>query len=352
VTLGPAGMLRYVKYLVFTATSWALTTADDRRVESDPVPGEEDILVGGQAVIEGVMMRSPKGHGVAVRRTDGSVAKLCSPLPTVGSRWRAFRLPFLRGVGILGQALVLGSRALKFSAEEALDEEAARGAQEGAKGAKQDQQTRAEGKGQGLFIAGNLILAVGINLVLFIGIPLVLTRLLESWLGFDNFLLFNAIDGVIRVAVFLAFISSMSLMEDMRRVFAYHGAEHKTVYAFEAKEELTAQNAQRHSTLHPRCGTSFLLIVMMVSILVFSVFHFESFLAKLISRVILMPMIAGIAYEIIRYSARRPGALARGIMAPGLMLQKITTNQPDDDQVEVAIMALEDALAVEETGRT
>ena len=320
------GIGRYVKGLCLTAIQWALQTSDD------------DVLVGGQAVLEGVMMRGPEGYAVAVRTPDGSVSRTSSPIKPTGIKWRLFRLPFVRGIGVLGQALVVGIRALKFSAEHALAED---------NQATQKPKTD-EPKSQNLFIAGNLVVALGINLVLFVAIPLILTRLIQGQIGFENFLVFNAVDGVLRVAVFLLFLYSVSRMEDMRRVFEYHGAEHKTVYAFEAHLDLTLDNARGFSTLHPRCGTSFLLIVMVVSILVFSLFHFDGFLAKLLSRIALMPAIAGISYEVIRYSARNPGKLARWIMLPGLMLQKITTNEPDDDQMEVAIVALEDALAVTE----
>lgn len=338
-------MLQYLKYLVLTATRWALTTSDETEVGAKTAAGE-NVLVGGQAVIEGVMMRSPTGCGIAVRRPDGSVAQISEPLAPVGSKWRIFRLPFFRGVAVLGQALVLGIRALRFSAQEAMDD----GSPEPTRSKRGDGSDGASA--DSLFLAGNLVVAILINLALFVGLPLVLTRLLERQFGFDNLFLFNGIDGLLRVTVFLAFIYAMSRMEDMRRVFAYHGAEHKTVYAFEANEPLTARNAQKHSTLHPRCGTSFLLVVMVVSILVFSVFHFDGFILRLLSRVVLMPAVAGISYEIIRYSARNPGFAARWIMAPGLALQKITTNPPDDEQVEIAILALEDALAVEQSTRT
>jgi uncharacterized protein YqhQ len=316
-------MFRNLHHLALTATNWALSSSND------------EILVGGQAVIEGVMMRSPKGYSVAVRRQDGNVRVIKDALQTVGEKWKAFKLPVLRGVGVLGQALVLGIKALRFSAEEAL-------AEEGAKSAKPvDAQ-----KTSNLLIAGNLVLALGINVLMFVVLPLFLTRFIQNQTGFQSSILFNSIDGLFRVSVFVAFLYSVSWMKDMNRVFQYHGAEHKTVYNFEAREALHVDNAAKYSTLHPRCGTSFLLVVMIVSILVFSIANFQTIAAKLVSRIVLLPLVAGISYEIIRYSAKHPNSLIRWVTFPGLLLQKITTKQPDRSQLEIAIRALEEALTV------
>lgn len=313
---------KYLKHIALTATSWALSSSDD-------------ILVGGQAVIEGVMMRSPKGYSVAVRRQDGTVRVIKDALKTAGEKWRIFKLPIIRGVGVLGQALVLGIRALRFSAEEAL--------------ADADIKPKASNdnpKVSSWLIAGNLALALGINILLFVALPLVITRFLQSQMGFQSSVLFNGIDGLFRVLVFVLFLYSVSWMKDMKRVFEYHGAEHKTVYTFEAREELKVRNAKKYSTLHPRCGTSFLLVVMIVSIFVFSMFNFSSFAGKLLSRIALLPLIAGISYEVIRYSAKHPRSLLRIVTLPGLLLQKITTKEPDEPQLEIAIRALEEALTV------
>ena len=318
-------IFKYAKHLIFTATSWALSSSED------------EILVGGQAVIEGVMMRSPKGYSVAVRRQDGTIRVMKDVLLGLGEKWRLFKTPILRGVGVLAQALVLGIRALRFSAEEALTEEAK----------KKDVET-ANNAGQvsSWLIAGNLVLALGVNILLFVALPLVITRILQAKMGFESLILFNGIDGIFRVLVFVMFLYIVSWMKDMNRVFQYHGAEHKTVYNFEAREDLKVDNAKRFSTLHPRCGTSFLLVVMIVSILVFSVAHFDSFTGKLLSRIVLLPLVAGISYEIIRYSAKHPNSLLRLVTLPGLLLQKITTKEPDDTQLEIAIRALEEALTV------
>jgi uncharacterized protein YqhQ len=318
-------MFRYLKHFVLTATSWALSSSDD-------------ILVGGQAVIEGVMMRSPKGYSVAVRRQDGSIKVVKDVLQTTGEKWRIFKLPFLRGVGVLGQALVLGIKALRFSAEEAIREEQT--------GVEQNARPTEPEKISSWLIAGNLVLALGVNILLFIALPLFLTSYLQTQLGFQSSVLFNAIDGVFRVTAFVTFLLLVSRMKDMNRVFQYHGAEHKTVYNFEAKETLAVENARKYSTLHPRCGTSFLLVLAVVSILVFSIVAFPTVTGKLISRIVLLPLIAGISYEVIRYSAKHPGSLLRLVTFPGLLLQKITTKEPDEPQLATAIRALEEALSL------
>jgi uncharacterized protein YqhQ len=315
-------IFKYLKHLTLIATSWALTSSDD------------EILVGGQAVIEGVMMRSPKGYSVAVRRQDGTVRVWKDALLALGAKWKIFKAPILRGVGVLGQALVLGIRALQLSVEEALTEEETK------------KITKDPAQLSSWLIAGNVVLALGVNLLIFIALPLLITRLLQTQIGFQSSFLFNGIDGLFRVLIFVTFLYSVSWMKDMNRVWQYHGAEHKTVYNFESRQDLSVTNAQKFSTLHPRCGTSFLFVVMIVSILVFSLVHFDGFAGKLLSRIVLLPLVAGISYEIIRYSAKHPKSLFRIATFPGLMLQKITTKPPDDTQVEIAIRALEEALTV------
>lgn len=318
---------KYLKHLLLTATSWALSSSDD------------EILVGGQAVIEGVMMRSPKGYSVAVRRQDGTVGVMKTPLLAVADKWKIFKAPILRGMGVLGQALVLGIRALQFSVEEAITEETAK--QNAVKKTNKE-----PGQVSSWLIAGSLIPALAVNIGIFIVAPLLVTRFLQTQIGFQSSLVFNGIDGVLRVVVFVGFLFTVSLMKDMTRVWQYHGAEHKTVYNYEARQELKVENAQKFSTLHPRCGTSFLLVVVIVSIVVFSIGHFDTLTAKLLSRIILLPLVAGISYEIIRYSAKHPKSILRMVTLPGLLLQKITTKPPDDTQVEIAIRALEEAMTV------
>jgi len=226
-----AKLIKYLKHLPFTATSWALTSSND------------DILVGGQAVIEGVMMRSPKGYSVAVRRQDGTVRVMKDVLATLSEKWRIFKMPIIRGVGVLAQALVLGIRALRFSAEEALAEDSEK---------RETKPKTDPSKVSSWLIAGNLVLALGVNIALFVALPLFVTRLLQTWTGFESSLVFNGIDGLMRVAVFVVFLSSVSLMKDMKRVFEYHGAEHKTVYNFESREDLRVENSRKFLSLHPR----------------------------------------------------------------------------------------------------
>ena len=318
-------ILKYLKHLLITSTSWALSSSDD------------EILVGGQAVIEGVMMRAPKGYSVAVRRQDGTVRTMKNALLSLGEKWKFFKAPLVRGVGVLGQALVLGIRALRFSAEEALAEE----------GAKREVAPKKDpGQVSSWLIAGNLVLALGINILLFVALPLFITRMVQTQIGFQSSILFNGVDGLFRVLVFVLFLYMVSWMKDMNRVFQYHGAEHKTVYNFESRQDLKVANAKVFSTLHPRCGTSFLLVVMIVSILVFSTVHFDTLTGKFLSRIVLLPLVAGISYEIIRYSAKHPNSLLRIVTFPGLLLQKITTKEPDETQLEIAIRALEEALTV------
>ena len=331
-------ILRYIKHLALTSTHWALASSDD------------NILVGGQAVMEGVMMRSPRGYSVAVRKPDGSVVVIKDTLKTPAEKWKIFKLPVFRGIGVLGQAMGLGINALRFSAEVAIAAEES--AADPTKALK-NEESKAEPtptpeptKVSSWLIAANIVLALGFNILLFFVVPLFLTGVLQRQFGFESRLVFNGIDGVFRVATFLTFLFTISLMKDMRRVFQYHGGEHKTVYNFENREPLSVENARKYSTLHPRCGTSFLIVLMIVSILVFSIAHFDTIGGKLLSRIVLLPLIAGLSYEVIRYSARKPGGLLRLVTYPGLMTQKITTKEPDEAQLQTAITALEEALTV------
>src|SRR5262245_19371280 len=280
--------LKYMHHFVLTVTNWALSTSED------------EILVGGQAVIEGVMMRSPNGYSVAVRRPDGTVGIKKDALVTLAEKWKIFKMPILRGIGVLGQALVLGIQALQFSVEETLTEE---------KTKQSEPASKSGSDASSWLIAASLIPALAINILLFIALPLLITRLVQNQIGFQSSILFNGIDGLLRVLVFVVFLYTISLMKDMNRVFEYHGAEHKTVFNFESRQDLSVTNAQKFSTLHPRCCTSFLLVVMIVSILVFSLAHFDTFTAKLLSRIVLMPLVAGSSYEIIRYSAKHPKSI-------------------------------------------
>ncbi len=289
-----------------------------------------DMLIGGQAVIEGVMMRSLTGYSVAVRQPDGGVAIKQDKLVSITKKYPFLKLPILRGSVVLVQSLILGMRALNFSTSVASENE------------------QGEKEMSNWAIAGSMIVALVLGVGLFILAPLGLTNLIRHYLlpGMGN-LTYNAIDGLLRAIFFFVYILSISYMDEIRRVFQYHGAEHKTVYTFEANEDLTVENARTKSTLHPRCGTSFLMFVMAISILVFSLVPSTMpFAVKFLARVVLIPLIAGLAYEVIRFSARHlDSAACRALIKPGLWLQRITTKEPDDQQLEIAIVALKTALA-------
>jgi uncharacterized protein YqhQ len=288
-----------------------------------------DMLVGGQAVIEGVMMRGLSGYSVAVRQPDGGISIRKDTLVSVTKKYPFLRFPVLRGSVVLVQSLILGMRALNYSAS--------------VSSAGED----GEPEMSNWAIVTSMLMAMVLGVGLFILAPLGITNLIRHYLLPDmgNFA-YNAIDGVLRAVFFFVYILSISFMEDIRRVFQYHGAEHKTVYTFEANEDLTVENARKKSTLHPRCGTSFLLFVMAISILVFSLIPSTAhFTIKFGARVVLIPLIAGLAYEVIRFSARHlDNAVCRTLIKPGLWLQRITTKEPDDQQLEIAIVALKEAL--------
>jgi uncharacterized protein YqhQ len=296
--------------------------------------GSQETLVGGQAVLEGVMMRTPHSYCIAVRKPDGAMVTEGRPLAKISERFPAFRFPILRGIGTLGQAMTLGIKALRFSANAALDDGAA--------------SQRKEISSWVLTL--NLIVSALFFVFLYKFVPLYLATALAKWLPvFQYRIPFNLADGVIRMAIFVSFLYLISRAKDIHRVFEYHGAEHRVVFNFESRRPVTVANAQSFSTLHPRCGTSFLLVVMLVSIVVYAALPFDSFLLKLVGRVVLLPLIAGLSYEIIRYAAKHRSGLLAAVTAPGLWLQRITTQAPADDQVAVAICALEGAMALEES---
>jgi uncharacterized protein YqhQ len=313
----------------------------------------EDILVGGQAVIEGVMMRTPYAYAVAVRRADGSLEVKKEGVRRLSDLWKPLSWPVVRGFAVLLQSLILGLRTLNFSfaaamadAEENQPQDAApAGAKENAAGNAKKKKT-----GDEMFpILMSMGLAAVVAVFLFILAPLWITTWLKGYFSaVHNWVVFNLVDGLIRVTFFLTYILAISRMQDIRRVFQYHGAEHKVVHTWEAGEELTVENARRKTTLHPRCGTSFLMFVMVVSIVVFSIFKFHAFWAIFLSRVVLIPVISGLSYELIRLSAPRcQRGPFRLLVMPGLALQRVTTKEPSDDQLEVAIHALREALELD-----
>lgn len=286
--------------------------------------------VGGQAVIEGVMMRGVDWWSLAVRRPDESVGVHHWPLVSWMKRYPVLKLPVLRGVVALVESLVIGIRALTVSANESLGEE------EKELGRKE--------------IGVTLVIAFAFAVGLFFIAPLLLTGLLQEQLGKGFW--FWLVEGFIRVGIFLAYLAVVTQIKDLRRVFEYHGAEHMSIHALEHGEDLTVANAQKYKTLHLRCGTSFLLVVLVVSIFVFALVGRPAWYWLALSRVVLIPLIAGISYEVIRFAGRHEhNLIVRVIMAPGLGLQWMTTKQPDSAQVEVAIAALERIVELEPQDR-
>jgi len=273
------------------------------------------------------MMRAPRSLAIAVRRPDGDISVKSETVIPLSERFPITKLPIVRGAVALFSSLVIGIKALNFSANEAI-----------AEGEEKEEIND-------WAIAGTMAAAFGFGILLFFILPLYLTKLLVPVIG-DSNIVFNLVDGVIRVAVFLIYIIAISRMKDIQRVFQYHGAEHKSIFTFEAGEELTVDNVRKYSCLHPRCGTSFLLIVMLVSILVFSLIpKLWPFYFKAGSRVILLPMIAGLSYEVLKWTAKHDShALVKMVIAPGLALQRLTTREPDDSQIEVAIKSMQVAL--------
>lgn len=376
---------------------------------------ERDLIVGGQAVIEGVMMRTPSAYAIAVRKPDGSIAHTSAALPKWSDKYPFLKAPVLRGGATLIQSMGLGIKALNYSAEQAFDEEEVAVAVAEKEKVVSLKPAVADGvditenvtitspkpakpksnKGQTAGAAGSIVFAIIFNILLFIVLPLLLTNALfvavgwdkqpqaqvqqvqsvqtappasaqptatadepvykHAWYSVKGYLkpvkpgvLFNLIDGLIRMFFFVVMIFSFSFMRDIKRVFQYHGAEHKTVFNWEAGLPLTVENARKQRRQHPRCGTSFLMVVMMVSIVLFSVIAFNSLLLNMSVRIALMPLVAGLSYEVIRFSAKKEsGFIFKALTLPGIWLQNITTQEPDDDQLEVAIEALKESLKLE-----
>jgi uncharacterized protein YqhQ len=376
---------------------------------------ERDLIVGGQAVIEGVMMRTPSAYAIAVRKADGTIVNTAARLPKWSDKYPILKLPVLRGGAVLVQSMGLGIKALNYSANEAFAE-AEEAQTEEVKVALSPAIIEGEGdfagltgavpglfpvptqkrskdelkKGTTAAAAGSIVFALIFNVLLFVAAPLLLTNALfiaagwatspapaasapvtpgstatteqteqawysDAWSSVRTYLhpvrpsvAFNLVDGLIRMTFFLIMIFSFSLLKDIRRVFQYHGAEHKTVFTWEAGLPLTVANARPQPRQHPRCGTSFLMVVMLVAIVLFSVIKFDSLLFNFLIRIALMPVVAGLSYEIIRLSAKKESSWFFKLMTrPGVWLQNITTQEPDDQQLEVAIEALQESLKLE-----
>jgi uncharacterized protein YqhQ len=378
---------------------------------------EKEIIVGGQAVIEGVMMRAPNSYAVAVRRQDGSIVSKSERLPKLADKYPILKTPVLRGSAVLIHSMLLGVKALNFSATVAFEDQSAEetkpqsaiqaaaasgalmttahviesprqvgqaaefGAEREAVEKPSKSKSAGEAAGATATAAGSIAFALVFNVLLFIALPLLLTNVLfihfgwgaappvsidqaaasgapwyyEIWMWLQAYMKpvrpsfsFNLVDGVIRMIFFIAMIFSFSRLNDIKRVFEYHGAEHKTVFAWEAGEELTVANARRHPRQHPRCGTSFLMVVMLVSVVLFSIVKFDALTLNLLARIALIPLIAGVSFEIIRAAGKKEsGAIFRLMTLPGIWLQNLTTREPSDDQLEVAIYALKESLKLE-----
>ena len=337
----------------------------------------EETLVGGQAVLEGVMMRSPHAWAIACRKPSGEVVTLSEPLdrPSEKHKWMAW--PIVRGVMTLGYAMSLGYRALRFSSNVAIEEgmkddgatsthvemnHVATGASPvPAKRSETEPSTTAaatESSQQnsrdkaatisGWLAAGNVILSLAFFIFMYKYLPLLAATELKKYNpALGGQIMFNLVDGAVRLILFLLFIWGVSLFPDIRRVYQYHGAEHKTVFAFENGDPLTTAAVQKYSTFHPRCGTSFLMTVMLISIGFYMLIPFTTFWARFASRLALLPVIAGVSYEIIRFAAKHRGSLFALMTAPGLWLQRITTQPPSDEMAQCAITALDHAMALE-----
>ena len=356
---------------------------------------ERDLIVGGQAVMEGVMMRTPSAYAIACRKSDGSIVTTAETLPKWSDKYKWVGWPVLRGGATLIQSMALGVKALNFSAriyeedlkakEELAQEKKLVVEPELVEGTTDENFTKAPVKvvmpektnskkvGQSAGAVGSIIFALAFNVLLFIVAPLLLTNIGFIALGWGeapviadgaswwqtakaytwevkphSWVAFNLIDGLVRMFFFIMMIFSMSFIKDIRRVFEYHGAEHKTVFTWEKGLDLTVDNATGQRRQHPRCGTSFLMVVMLVAIVLFSVIKFDTMWLNLVVRIALMPLVAGLSYEVIRYAAKKEsGAIFKFMTMPGLWLQNITTQEPDGEQLEVAIKALDESLKLE-----
>lgn len=309
----------------------------------------EETLVGGQAVLEGVMMRAPHSYCVAVRRPDGEMLTEELPLARMSEKHKIFKYPVMRGLGTLYQAMVLGGKALRFSASAAIEEMSADPAQKAAAQQAPAEKKKPEAIPGWAFIAP-LLFSLAFFLFAYKVVPLfVATQLGKVWPVLAERIPFNLTDGVVRLGILLALLYSISRFKDIHRTFEYHGAEHKVVFNFESGKPVTVPNAQRFTTFHPRCGTSFLFVLFFLAIPVYALIPFDGFVAKLLCRIALLPLLIGVSYELIRFAARRRGSLLAALTAPGLWMQRITTQPPSDDQTAVAIHALEGAMALEKS---
>ena len=331
--------------------------------------GGEETLVGGQAVMEGVMMRSPHAWGIAIRKSSGEITTHCEPLQRPSEKHKWLGWPFVRGLATLGQAMRLGFVASKFSLNAGLESIAE---EEGKKTPKVSALTMltnallsmllmnagpesTSGKDGGKkpeistwAVAASMVFSIAFFLFMYKFLPAGATwGLTKRWPALQGNIAFNLVEGAIRITVFLLFVWGLSLFKDIKRIYHYHGAEHKTVFAFEDHGMPTVPEAQKYSTYHPRCGTSFLMTIMLICIPVYAAFPIQTLMGKVALRVALLPVIASVSYEMIRFSAKHGRSIFALLTKPGLWLQRITTQPPSDDQVECAIKALDLAMDLE-----
>ncbi len=302
--------------------------------------------IGGQAVLEGVMMRAPSRLAIAVRRYDGEIVVHSQRLSSLKDKHPIFKLPVIRGVITFAETLMVGTKSLMASAEMYGDPTAAREYRPSK--VEKFVADKTGKKVEDVMTWFALLLAVGLAIVLFTVVPAVLTGLLRERMA--NRLMLGLIEGIVRLAIFIGYIVLMTRIKDIQRVFQYHGAEHKVIHCYEHGEELSVENARKYSTLHPRCGTAFLLVVMVVSIVAFSALGWNNVILRILIKLLLLPLVAGVSYEIIKWAGKTSWPGVKFIMFPGLMLQKLTTREPDDAQLEVAIRAFAQAAALSVKG--
>lgn len=301
--------------------------------------------IGGQAVIEGVMMRGPKETAIAVRKPDGEIIVEKKPINSFVQKFKINKIPIVRGVFSFFESLIVGTKALMFSAEfyDVEDEDDKK-----KKETMTAEELEAYNKKNDKMMTGAIFVSVAVALIFGIGVfmllPTFLVGLLRDYAHLTNNIAATLLEGVVRIVIFVIYILLVSKMKDIHRVFQYHGAEHKTIFCYENGDDLTVENVKKQGRLHPRCGTSFLILVMIISIIVFSFVSWENPIQRVIIRLLLLPLVAGLSYELIKFAGRHSGAIVDIISAPGMWLQKITTAEPDESQIEVAVASLKSVL--------
>lgn len=340
------------KKIAHLVLNWSITVASTDAPAKKPAK-EIDFAIGGQAVIEGVMMRSPNNITIAVRKPSGKVKVDKRPYNTLTQRYKWLNVPILRGVINLFEMMVIGTKAINYSANESLEEEPEEQVRSEAEHQKNEKATKLEKALEIGIFALSLVFALALSLFLFKFIPLGLTTLMESQSSFiqKNYIVFNLIDGILKTTIFLSYIFLLSLIPSFRRVFEYHGAEHKSIFTYEKKFPLEPEYAKKQIRFHPRCGTSFIIIVFVISILVYTfVPKQDAFLANLLLRITFLPIIAGLSYEYLKLSAKYvDNKFVKALVAPGLWFQRLTTKEPDFEQLEIGLESLKTALEMEKS---